>query len=151
MRYYILATPLPGASLKNITSTAPCRFLHRASLAPSDAESAAEANKSEVAKTYLTVAATAEQHLAVNLAGQTINHNLRINSRASRPASLKLKQFGSGHPGRGAQDGQLHGESEQHAQLRSSPAHPATWNLSEQLDFAEFLQRQQSHLEVCVH
>ena len=80
-----------------------------------------------------------------------MNHKQRTDSGTSMPADLKYRQSGSGQTGRGAQNGQLDGEPGHHGQAGASPAQAATWNLSEQLNFAEFLQRQQSHLEVVLH
>ena len=90
-------------------------------------------------------ASTPKQHLAVSLAGQMTKDNQRTEFRNTWPAALNSKQSG-----RRPQDWLLEGKSGQSGQARSNPARTATWNLSEQLDFTEFLQRQNSHLQVCV-
>ncbi len=116
--------------------TAPCRFLHRASLKPSDAAPAATAAKgSEGSIASLTEASTLEQHPAVFLQGQATNHKLRTEFSTARLAAFNAA---------------LEGKSGQNGPAGSCPARTATWNLSEQLDFIEFLQRQNSHLQVCL-
>ena len=125
----------------NVTAT--CRFLHSASLKPSDAESAATAaSGSDAAGAFLTKASTPKHHPAVCLSGQAVNHKRNTQFSNTRPAALNPEQSG-----RGAQNRLLEGRSGQNGQAGSSAARTG---LSEQLDFTEFLQRQNSHLKVCI-
>lgn len=132
-----------------IESPALCRFLHRASLKPSDAESVSGADANSAAPASLTSAPIGEQHSALSLTGQEVKGKQGTDPSTSWAAAMKLKQPASEQMGRRANIRQLSRKPGQHEQAGSSPARTATWNLSEQLDFVEFLHRQQRHLEVC--
>ena len=100
-----------------------CRFLHRTSLGPSEAERLlAEAGFSE---------------------GATPS------PESKTPAvmqSLEDEYVHDGYPP-GKLGGQL-GWSGRSGQAESAAFRPVSWSLSDRLDFSEFLQRQDSHLQV---
>ena len=115
------------------------RFLHRASLKPADAESALESGSRIAAA--VDNANTAQQQPDARMADQVTKHEQSTEASTARLAALKLQQLGDERLGMGSPYRAAHGQSGQAAQISS-------WNLSERLDFAEFLQRQQNHLQV---
>jgi len=117
------------------------RFLHRASLNPADAESALKSGSSIAAA--IDHAAAAQQQPDESMAGQVTKHEQSTDASTARLAPLRLQQLRHERLGMGSPHWAAPGQSGQAAQIPS-------WNLSERLDFAEFLQRQQSHLQVKV-
>ena len=66
--------------------------------------------------------------------------------------ALKLQQLGRSQSDKSASHSRLTGQPGQlghTGQPASAPGRTSTWQLSECLDFSEFLERQHSHLEVC--
>jgi len=116
------------------------RFLHRASLKPADAESALEGGSSIAAA--IDHAAAAQQQPDESMARQVTKH--KQSTDTARPAPLRLQQLRHERSGKGSPHWAAPGQPRQSGQAAQIPS----WNLSERLDFAEFLQRQQSHLQV---
>ena len=103
-----------------------CRFLHRASLGPSEAERlladigvGGGATHSTDSKFPAVMQSLREDHVHISWL----------------PGKLAGQLSQSGRSGRSGQAG-------------SAAIYPLSWSLSDRLDFSEFLQRQDSHLQV---
>lgn len=69
-----------------------------------------------------------------------------------KTGALKLQQSGRSQSDKSATCSRLTGQPGQlgqNGQPASEPGRTSTWQLSDCLDFSEFLERQHSHLEVC--
>lgn len=102
-----------------------CRFLCRASLEPRHGRSSLAHAASAGAAADSAAAATQ----------QVFSQNAEPAQALQESAGMSMAQTAGLKPGQAGQQGSLLGRA-------------TTWGLSERLDFAEFLQRQNSHLQV---